>query len=98
MSVVTDVQAIINDTGVFWPTATVLTAINEAQLAVYAETKWALTTQTMTLGSNADIIPIPSNILLPKWIEGTNTNFQPPMVKRFFPSTQRGLEHFLRTW
>jgi hypothetical protein len=98
MSAVTDIQTIINDQGVFWPVQNIWDAINEAQFAVYAETKWAITTQTFSLTSNADIVPIPSNILIPKWIEGTNSLFQPAVVKRFFPTTMRNLEHFLRTW
>lgn len=98
MSIVVQVQTILNDTGVFWPTTTVLDAVNEAQFAVYAETKWAITTASMSLSSNADIVSIPSSILIPKWIEGTNNLFSPPVVKRFFPTTQRQLEHYLRTW
>jgi hypothetical protein len=98
MSAVGDIQTIINDAGVFWPTQTVWDALNEAQLSVYAETKWALTTQTFSLSSNVDIVEIPSNILVPRWIEGTNSLFQPAVVKRFFPSSMRNLEHFLRTW
>lgn len=98
MSAIGDIQTIINDAGVFWPQQTVWDSINEAQLAVYAEVKWAITTQTMSLTVGQDIVPIPSNILVPKWIEGTNNLFQPPVVKRFLTSTQRGLETFLRTW
>jgi len=98
VSAVTDIQLIINDQGVFWPTQQLYDALNEAQLAIYAETKWALTTATMALSSNVDIISIPDGVFLPKWIEGTNVQFQPPVVKRFFPSTMRNLETFLRTW
>lgn len=98
MSIVAQVQVILNDTGVFWPTQTVLDAVNEAQFAIYAETKWAVTTASMSLANGEDIISIPPTILIPRWIEGTNSNFQPPVVKRFFPTTQRNLETFLRTW
>ena len=98
MSATTDLQTIINDQGTFWPQQQLLDAINEAQFAIYAETKWAITTASLVLSSNADIITIPSSILIPRWIEGTNCNFQPPVIKRFFPTTMRNLEHFLRTW
>jgi len=98
MSAVSDIQLIINDAGVFWPQQQLLDALNEAQLAVYAETKWALTTASLTLTSNADIVAMPDGVFLPKWIEGTNVQFQPPVVKRFFPTTMRNLETFLRTW
>lgn len=92
------IQLMLNDVGVFWPQQQIFDALNEAQLAVYAETKWATTTASLALASGVDIIPIPDSILIPRWIEGTNLNFQPPVVKRFFPTTQRQLEHFLRTW
>lgn len=98
MSAVSDVQTIINDAGVFWPTQTVLDALNEAQFAVYAETRWAITTQTFALTSGVDIVPIPNQILIPRWIEGTNTLFNPAVVKRFFVTTLRNLETYLRTW
>lgn len=98
MSATTDLQLILNDSGVFWPTQQLYDALNEAQFHIYAETKWGIGTASMTLSPNVDIVSIPSGILIPKWIEGTNSNFQPPVVKRFFPTTQRNLEHYLRTW
>jgi hypothetical protein len=98
MSIVTDIQLVINDIGVFWPLPQILDAVNESQFAIYAETKWAITSATMLLGSNVDIVSIPQSILIPRWIEGTNTNFVPAVVKRFFPTSMRNLEHFLRTW
>lgn len=98
MSIVAQVQIVLNDTGVFWPTATLLDAINEAQFQIYAETKWAITTGSLALSSNADIIALPTNILVPRWIEGTNSLTSPATVKRFFVSTQRNLEAFQRTW
>jgi hypothetical protein len=98
MSIVVQVQTILNDQGAFWPTQTVIDAVNEAQFHVYAETRWAITTATISLTTNQDIITIPPTIIIPKWIEGVNSNFQPPVVKRFFPSTMRELENFLRQW
>lgn len=98
MSAVADVQIILNDSGVFWPETTILDALNEAQFGIYAETKFAITTQSMVLTSGVDIVRIPSNILIPKWIEGTNSNFSPPVIKRFFPTSLRNIETFLRSW
>lgn len=97
-SITSDLQLILNDTGVFWPQQQLYDSINEAQFAVYGETKWAITSQEMVLTYNQDIIPIPSSILIPKWIEGTNNNFAPAVVQRFFPTSLRNLETFLRTW
>jgi hypothetical protein len=98
MSIVAQIQILLNDSGVFWPTATVLDAVNEAQFHIYADTKWAISTASLTLSSNADIVSIPATMLIPKWIEGTNTLYNPPVVKRFFVTSPRNLEHYLRTW
>lgn len=98
MSIVAQVQTLLNDTNVFWPNQWLFDAINEAQFHVYAETRWAITTASFTLSSNADIFTIPTGIQIPRWIEGTNNLIQPPVVKRFFPTTQRNLEVFVRTW
>lgn len=98
MSALSDIQTIINDAGVFWPTQTVYDSLNEAQFHVYAEVRWAITTQSFVLTSGVDIIPIPPNILIPKWIEGTNALFSPAVVKRFFFTSLRNIETFMRPW
>lgn len=112
MSATTDLQLILNDSGVFWPTQNLFDALNEAQMFLAAETAWKINQSPMGtlvsitqgfLSSNADVIPFTDpafgqGFVIPKWIEGTNYNFQPPVVKRFFPTTQRNLEHYLRTW
>lgn len=98
MSTVTNVQTLLNDTNVFWPNQNLFDAINEAQWHVYVETKWAVSSATFSLTTNADVFTIPTTIQVPRWIEGTNNLISPPVVKRFFPSTQRELEAFLRTW
>ncbi|MDE1766571.1 MAG: hypothetical protein KGI27_09935 [Thaumarchaeota archaeon] len=98
MSIVQQVQTLLFDTNVFWPNQWLFDAINEAQFHVYAETRWAITSASFTLNSNADVFPLPGGIQIPRWIEGTNNLIQPPVVKRFFPTTQRNLEAFLRTW
>jgi hypothetical protein len=95
MGVVADVQVILNDTGVFWPTQTVLDAVNEAQFWVYAETKYAITSSTLVLTSNADVVALPTSILIPKWIEGTGTG---TTVERIHITTQRSLESYSRLW
>ena len=65
---------------------------------MYVETRWAISTASRVLGSGVDIVPIPNTIVVPKWIEGTNCLYQPPVVQRMFPTTQRNLEAYLRTW
>lgn len=98
MSIITQVQNILNDTGVFWPTQNLYDAINEAQFWLYEDSRWQRQTATISLGSNTDIFPLPSNIIIPEWFEGQDGNFQPTTYKRFYPTTHRELEQFLRTW
>ena len=99
MSIVTDVQIILNDSGVFWPTAQLLDAVNEAQFWAFTRTKWARSSASLPLLPGQDIVPLPSSILIPGWIEGTiPNNSGGTAVMRMFPTTQRELEHFLRTW
>lgn len=98
MSIVTQVQNILNDTGTFWPTQNLYDAINEAQFWIYEDIRWQRVSATVTLSSNTDIFTIPSNILIPEWLEGRDSNFDPVTYKRFYPATQRELEQFLRTW
>jgi hypothetical protein len=102
MSIVSQVQILLNDTGVFWPVPNVLDAINEAQLWVFAQTKWARVGVPLNVTVGQDIVPIPSQLLITGWIEGTKTvntgNATLITSVRFFPTTQRELEHFLRTW
>jgi hypothetical protein len=93
------VQTLINDVNVFWTQQQVLDAVNEAQMWVYVETKWQRVPGTLTVTEGQDIVSIPSTLLVPQWIEGTNTNIDGSVnTVRFFPSTQRELETFLRTW
>lgn len=87
---VQDIQMLLNDQGVFWPTVRVTDAINEAQWEIYVRTKWSWTSSTLTLNPGDDIIPIPSNIVIPRFVEDTQL--------RYFPSSQRQLENFHRTW
>jgi hypothetical protein len=90
MSAVTDVQIILNDQGVFWPTQRVLDAINEAQWDCWVRTKWNWTSASLTLTPGTDLIRLPSNIVIPKFVEDNGL--------RYFNSTQRELETFHRTW
>jgi hypothetical protein len=97
--IVADVQLILNDTGVFWPTQQVLDAVNEAQFWVHCKTKWQRTSASLSLVQGVDIVPIPSSILIPGWLEGSvNLPQGGTYLMRMFPTSQRELEHFLRTW
>lgn len=99
MSIVTQVQTVLNDNGVFWPQAQLFDAINEAQMWVYAQTKWQRIPATLNVTQAQDLVIIPPSLLIPGWVEGTRTNIDnSTTIVRFFPTTQRELEHFLRTW
>lgn len=90
MSALIDVQRLLNDSGIFWPTAQVVDALNEAQLCLYAETRWRTTTAGLSLNTNDDIVSIPPAILIPHFIDTTTT--------RYFPTTHVELERTTRNW
>lgn len=90
MSIATKLQASLNDAGVFWPTTTLLDAVNEAQLQVYCETKWKRTAVSLYLNTLDDLVDLPPAVVIPQWIaDGTN---------RYLPTTHRQLEHYSRFW
>jgi hypothetical protein len=90
MSTITDIQMLLNDSGVFWPTQRILDAVNEAQWDVWVRSKWMKVSTPLTLTQGLDIIPIPSTIVIPQFVEDNGL--------RYFPSTMRELENFHRTW
>ena len=89
-NIITTVQLLLNDLGVFWPIQTILDACNEAQLAVFAQTKWAKVGVSLSLNTYDDLVIIPPSVFIPEWIEDGK--------RRYFPTTQRELEHFMRGW
>lgn len=87
---VQDIQLLLNDQGVFWPLQRVVDALNEAQWELWSRSKWNWTSSPLTLPQGSDIIPLPSSIVIPRFVEDGKL--------RYFPSTQRELENFHRTW
>ena len=99
MGIVSTIQILLNDSGVFWPQTQILDAVNEAQLWVFAQTKWARKSWPITLVKGVDIIETPGDLLIPGWMESQVLNSDGSIShNRCFPTTQRELEHFLRTW
>lgn len=100
MSIVGQVQILLNDSGVFWPNAQVIDAINEAQLWAMAQCKWKRTQWALSFSPGTDLFTLPTDVLIPGWIETTlPTNGGVDISHtRAFPTTHRELEHFLRTW
>lgn len=90
MSTITNIQRMLNDDGTFWPTTRILDAVNEAQWDCWIRSKWTWAVSTLTLTDGVDIIPLPPNIVVPRFVESNST--------RFFPSTQRELEEGDRGW
>jgi hypothetical protein len=99
-AIVTDIQLLLNDAGVFWPQAQILDAVNEAQLWAQVQTKWLRKAWLINLPRDTDIFQIPSDVLVPGWMEASvaNPGDGSLLTVRAFPTTQRELEHFLRTW
>lgn len=100
MGIISQVQILLNDNGVFWPFLQVLDAVNEAQLWAYAQTKWQRTPFSLSLVAGTDLFTLPTGVVIPGWIETAipSTDGLTTSHTRGFPTTQRELEHFLRTW
>jgi hypothetical protein len=99
MSIVNTIQLLLNDSGVFWPQAQILDAVNEAQLWAFAQTKWSRRSWLLKFVKGTDIFTLPSDLLIPGWIESQVTLGDGSISHlRAFPTTHRELEHFLRTW
>lgn len=90
MSIVSDVQTLVNDSGVFWGASHVYNAINEAQLEMWGDSQWAVTTATLTLGTNSDIVSMPATIMIPHKIVYGGIEYHPTSYMR--------LEQWSRTW
>lgn len=98
-SILHDIRIYLNDPGIFWTDTQVFDAINQAQMWVFAETKWSRTSTPFVLTSGVDIVPIPTGIIIPGWIEGTSTDANGVVsIRRMFPTSQRELENFMRGW
>jgi len=99
MSIVSQVQVLLNDTGVFWPMEFVLDAINQAQLWAFAQTKWQRKSWQLQLVTGTDLFALPGDVLIPGWIETVvPLTGGEVSTTRGFPTTHRELEHNIRTW
>lgn len=102
MGIVSTIQLVLNDSGVFWPETQIIESINEAQLWVTAQTKWKRQSWPISLPTGTDLFSVPSDLLIPGWIEsavpvinGTSTT---TTYKRAFPTTHVELEKYNRLW
>ena len=68
MSLVSDTQDLINDSGVFWPAQQIHDALNDSMLEVWQELELHLGTATATTAPGDEFITIPTTILTPKSI------------------------------
>ena len=75
MSLVSDTQELINDSGVFWPAQQIYDALNESMLEVWEDLELHTGTATMTATASAEFVSIPSTILSPKTISHGNVEW-----------------------
>lgn len=92
MSLVSDVQELLDETGVgtFWPKAHIYDACNQAQLDVWAKSHHDTVTSTLTLSNNSDLVAIPTGVYIPLYLTRSNTVY--------WPTTQARLEQHDREW
>lgn len=90
MSVVTEVQTLLDDSGVFWLAQHVYDASNEAQLYVWEELRHDITTQTLTVSASTTLVTLPTSIYIPQRI--IRAQFE------WFPTTYLELERDSRLW
>lgn len=92
MSLYSEVKTLVDEpgSGVFWADAQVYDAINEAQIEVYATTKWALTTATITCTASAEQATVPLTLMIPQFFLNTSGRL---------PTTSFAqLENYSRLW
>jgi hypothetical protein len=92
MSLVNDIKTLVDEpgVGVFWSDQAIYDAANEALVELWASTKWATTTATLTLTASADLVEIPCTIMIPQYYTGTGG--------RYFLTTRAQAENWLREW
>lgn len=92
MSLITEVRTLLDEAngGVFFLDQQVYDALNEAQLEMLTGDKVRLETATLTVGVGDSTVSIPTNIMVPKWIEDN--------TKKYYPTTHTKLEQYSRSW
>lgn len=90
MSLYTDIQDLINDTGVFWPAQNVYDAANEAQLIIWGRTRHDVFTTTHTVTATQEFITLNSEMYIPQKVIANNVEW--------FVTTYHELERDNRKW
>ena len=90
MSLVSDIQDVINDAGVFWPVQHVYDCANEAQLLVWGRTHHDIITTTTTVTATQEFITLPTTMYIPKKVIANNVEW--------FVTTYHELERDNRKW
>jgi hypothetical protein len=91
MSSINTIRTYINDPdGIIFPDDYLYDCINDALLDMYSDCKPEVTSATLTLNTNDDIVNIPPTIMIPQQVIYQN--------KPYFITTQAELERWSRQW
>ena len=90
MSLVSDIQDLINDSGVFWPVQNVYDAANEAQLLIWGRMQTDVITTTTTVTATQEFITLDTAMYIPKKIIANNVEW--------YVTTYHELERDNRRW
>lgn len=89
MSLLTDLQLQVDEVAgpIFFPVDQLLDALNSAQLDL---SNWTLSSSTLAISSGADIVSLPTDLMIPKYITYNNI--------KIFPTTQALLQDWSNYW
>ncbi len=93
MGLITDVRRELGESSaVFWSDQQIVDALNEAQVCLFAEYPHVMTTSTtLLIPSNVDFVTIPTSIMVPQYVLGTDG-------KQVNFSTKNDLENVSKSW
>ena len=91
MSVVSDVREMIGEaSAAFYTDQQVYDAINETQMDMWMGSKWLVTTATLTTTASAEFAAIPTDVMIPQYVEKDG--------RKWFPTTMARLEQWDPQW
>lgn len=92
MTIVEELRLLLDESkgSVYWPTAELHDALNEAVLTVYSESRTILEVASLSVNAGDDVVYIPPTIMIPQHIESMGT--------KYFITTHAQLESYARDW
>lgn len=88
-----DIREILDESvngSTFWTNYHVYDAANEAQVEAFSSSRGKFISTSLVISSNTDFVAIPSTIMIPQVIYGSNG--------KYFPTTQAKLEQYSKDW